>query len=322
MIEGMLTSLNDPYAAYLGRPQTELEQQTLSGRYGGIGASLERSPDDRYTLIPSLDGPAAEAGIAAGDILVRIGDLEIDPTLSEEFVLAELRGPIGSEVRLTMTRQSSPHETYTRRVTRQEYHLPSVRSYVAPDSATVGVLAIISFSQRTPSELEEEFDRLTNSGVRALVLDLRGNSGGLLASALHVADFFLSDGIIYFEVRKNTEFAASATVGQRGESIPLAVVLDGSTISAAELLAAALQGNHRAQLFGQPSFGKGAVQSVIELSDGSRLHVTSATWLTPSRAQIESFGIQPDFLTDPRLGDADPPLSMAVDSLRQQIGSR
>lgn len=318
MIEGMLLSLNDPYAAYLARPQTELERQTLSGRYGGIGASLGHSPDGRYMLIPYRDGPAARAGIAIGDVLVRVGDLIIAPSFSEDSVLAELRGPVGSTIRLELETASTPSQSYWRRLIRQEYQLPSVRGYLAPSGTPVGVLEIATFSERTPDELTEQFDLLRDAGMRALVLDLRGNSGGLLDAALHVADFFLSRGIIYFEVLQSTELAASASMGQPGESIPLAVIIDGSTISAAELLAGALQDNQRARLFGQPSFGKGAVQSVIELSDGSRLHVTSATWLTPNRSQIESHGIQPDFVTEPKLDGYDPALSLAVEFLLQQ----
>lgn len=315
MIEGMLLALEDPYAAFLPPPQRELEAQTLSGTFGGIGAYLARTQDGRPYLVPFEGSPAEAAGILPGDLLVQIDGLLVQPDTDQESLLAELRGDVGTWVELRLQRGLAPGPLHVVRVTREQYQVPSIVSFQSPDAPQVGILHISRFTERTAIELETQYTALLSSGCNALVLDLRENQGGLLDSAIKVTDFFLAEGIIYFEVRQLTELVASAKPGDSGETIPLAVVIDGSTISAAELVAGALQANDRATLFGSPSFGKGTVQTLFQLSDGSSLHVTSATWLTPDRREIEGHGIEPDIAFDPAVTDFPDAGSLAIASL-------
>jgi carboxyl-terminal processing protease len=169
-----------------------------------------------------------------------------------------------------------------------------------PDDPTIGVLAVASFSERTPDELEAAYAGLLERRASGFILDLRGNSGGLLDSGIAVSRFFLESGVVVIERgRGDDEEIHRATRPGEAADAPLAVLVDGGTASAAEIVAAALQANGRAPLIGTVTYGKGSVQLIFELSDGSSLHVTTARWLTPSGDEIDGAGLMPDIPLDP-----------------------
>jgi carboxyl-terminal processing protease len=313
MIRGMLQELDDPFTVYVEPATHELESDQLSGEYGGIGVLLTLDAQGRLRLVPSSGGPADRAGVREGDVLLAIDGVLVEHGTPLDVVSASLRGPEGSEVRLTLTSAGeSPREVA---VVREVIPLPSVAGYLLPDDPTVGVLAVTSFTERTPGEVLETYGDLRGRGVTGLILDLRGNSGGLLESGIEVARAFLESGVVMIE-RGRRGVQETVRVERPGEAsdLPLAVIVDGSTASAAEIVAAALQDNGRAPLIGVRTYGKGSVQLIFELGDGSSLHVTSARWLTPSGDQIDGAGLQPDLLVDPAAAapGSDPSLEAAL----------
>lgn len=325
MIQGMLQVLGDPYTAYVEPQAHELETDTLTGEYGGIGTYVSIDEAGLFHLVPFADGPAARAGVMEGDVLVAVDGQRIGPEATLEDVGTALRGLAGTSVRLLLAPRQEGEEEFELTITRETIPLPSATGYLLPDDPTMGVIVITVFSQKTPTEVQAAYDDLTGRGAEAIILDLRGNPGGLLDSAVEVARFFLESGIVVFqEERDGAEEVFQVQTPGAAAQVPLVVVADGSTASAAEILAAALQANGRAPVVGQPTYGKGSVQLIFDLSDGSSLHITNARWLTPDRQALDHAGLQPDVLVDPTssAGSGDPILAAAVQWLQAEREQR
>ncbi len=321
MIRGMLQVLGDPYTAYVEPQAHELETDTLAGEYGGIGTYVSIDEAGLFHLIPFAEGPAARAGVMEGDVLLAIDEQRLSPETTLEDVGTALRGLAGTPVRLLLAPRQQGGAEFELTITRETIPLPSATGYLLPDEPTIGVILISVFSQKTPTEVQAACDDLTGRGAQALILDLRGNPGGLLDSAVEVARFFLDAGTVVFQQeRDGVEQVFRVETPGAAARIPLVVVADGSTASAAEILAAALQANGRAPVVGQPTYGKGSVQLIFDLSDGSSLHITNARWLTPDRQALDGAGLQPDILVDPTsaAGSGDPILAAAVQWLEAE----
>lgn len=317
MIRGMVDTLDDPFTTLVDPAVHELQRDDLSGEYGGIGAIITRDESRLVHLAPFEDSPAERAGIEEGDTLHQVDDLVINVQTRLEEISAAIRGPLGSEVTLLVSKTEDSEDASEIRILRESIPLPSVTSYAHPDDPTVGVIAITIFSEKTPGEVEEHFSSLRQEGMTALVLDLRDNSGGLLDSAIEVARFFLDDGLILKEIQSEGKIVEhSAESPGEGASIPLSVLVNGGTASAAEIVAGALQANGRAALVGQKTFGKGSVQLVFELRDGSSLHVTSARWLTANGIALDQRGLKPDIPLDSEAETTDIILQKALEALR------
>jgi carboxyl-terminal processing protease len=314
MIHGLVERLADPFSSYVEPAEEELQQDQLAGEYGGVGAFLQRDEEGRVFLVPFEEGPAAQARVQEGDILLTVDGVAIEPQMSLDQVAAMVRGPVGTEVTLTLLRGQERLEIT---VIRQSIELPSVTWFAFPEDPEIGVLVVSRFSQRTPAEIGSAVQELVAQGTQALILDLRGNTGGLLDAAVRTADLFLTGGIIVIEQerdgRQSPHRAEQDDLLTEG-ALPLAVLVDGGTASAAEVVAAALKENGRARLFGTRTYGKGSVQIILPLSDGSSLHLTTARWLTPSGAQMDGRGIEPDQVPGDEDMDA---LAMAVRYLRE-----
>ncbi len=325
MIQGMLQVLGDPYTSYVEPQAHELESDTLAGEYGGIGTYVSIDEAGLVHLVPFADGPAARAGVMEGDVLLAIDGQRLGPESTLQDVGAALRGPAGSSVQLLLAPRQEGGVELEIAVTRETIALPSATGYLLPDDPTIGVIVVSVFSQRTPGEVRAAHDDLTGRGAMAIILDLRGNPGGLLDSAVDVARFFLETGIVVFQQeRDGTEQVFRVETPGAAIQIPLAVLADGSTASAAEIVAAALQANGRALVVGQPTYGKGSVQLIFNLSDGSSLHITNARWLTPDRQALDRAGLQPDILVDPAssAGSGDTILAAAVQRLQAEREQR
>lgn len=306
MIRGMVEKLGDPYTTYQEPASHEIQSDSLAGEYGGIGVQLSRDESGRYFMIPFEDGPAARAGIVEGDLLLAVEDLTLTPDTPQETVVAAIRGPIGTRVKLSVAPHGDVGLARDYMLERQAFSLPSVTSYLFPDENRVGVIKISLFSDKTPDELKTAFRDVTARGAQAIVLDLRGNNGGLLDSAIEVARFFLGDGIVMTDRgRGGDERTYRVLEAGEGSDIPLVAIVDSGTASAAEIVAAALQENQRAPLIGSKTFGKGSVQTVLELRDHSSLHVTSSRWFTPSKVALDGSGLEPDIPVDPGDGSVD-----------------
>ena len=291
-INGALALLDDPYTIFLEPQPGEIERDRMSGEYGGIGVELWYTDDGAVALSPNPDTPAEAAGLQSGDLLLAVdGDEVGDMTLDE--IRTRLRGEVDSTVTLTISRPPDPQFDLT--ITRAEIQIPSVTWRMLDQDSTIGYLHISSFSSRTPQEAATAVDSLLQDGATKLVLDLRGNGGGLIQPAVEVAGLFLDDETVLYEVRRGEEENSFATdPGGAAADVPLVVLIDNSTASAAEMVAGAIQVHERGPLIGEQSFGKGVVQLVYTLSDGSSLHVTFAVWLLPNHQPLPPDGLTPD----------------------------
>lgn len=313
-IRGMVESFNDPYTYFVEPQPRELERDELAGRFGGIGANIELTTTG-YILFPVPGLPAAEAGVQDGDLLLLVDDREIVVTMSLEEIATLVRGPIGSVVTLVVRRipaDGGDAEELTLPIKRAEMQTPSVQWRLLDDTAsgTVGLIIHTLFTERSADEMKQALEELNKQGATRYILDLRGNRGGLVSTAVAIADLWLDEGTIFIEKKADgTEVTQSATAGMMVDA-PLVVIVDGGSASAAEIVAGALQDHGRATLVGEKTFGKGSVQLIHELPDKSSLHVTNAQWLTPNRRPITGNGLEPDV---PIVVGSDPlPKAIAV----------
>ena len=295
MIHGMVGTIGDPHTIYVEPIAHELQKDELAGQYGGIGAYINRDEEGAVHLIPFQAGPAFEAGIHESDILLAIDGLEISVEMTLDEVISLVRGPIGTDVVLSLSRDSREDEIFQITLQRIAIDIPSVTSYIVPDHQEMGVLVITRFSDKTASEVATAFDKLYSEGIQGLILDLRGNSGGILDAAIEVSKFFLNEGIVLIDRQAigQDEIFRNDTSG-KGAQIPMVVLVDGGTASAAEVVAAAIESYGRAPLIGTRTYGKGSVQSILTIQDGSSLHITVARWLTPDGQSLDGVGLLPD----------------------------
>lgn len=318
MIHGMMEVLPDPYSKYVEPAIHEIQTDDLAGEYAGIGAEISKGDQGKFYLVPIEGGPAEAAGILEGDVLHAIDGVPISKDTALESVITRIRGTEGSVIRLTVTPRDPQQTNLEFEVTRAIIPLPSVMHYLLPEEQWVGVITIRRFSEKTPGELEKAYQNLNNRGAKSIILDLRDNSGGLLEASIESSRLFLEGGLVIVEERSGLE-SQLFYVHEKGlaSEIPMVVLVNAGTASAAEVVAASLKDNGRAPLIGETTFGKGSVQVILELSDGSSLHVTSARWLTPNGKVIESIGLIPDIIVEQIDSSADNGIAVAVKWLRE-----
>ena len=293
LIRGAMASLNDPYTVFLEPVVTQEEQITLRGNFGGIGATITRNEAGEAVLTPIPGNPAAEAGIVDGHILLAVDGVAIAASLSTAEIAQMVRGEKGTTVLLTV-RHPNETEPTDIPIVRGDILVPSVIARLLPDAPTIGYIHLTRFSGESTREMEDALNSLKGQGATALILDLRHNGGGLVETAVEIADLFIASGdLLYQESKRDGERTYRATPSALVPDWPLVVLVDGSTASAAEIVAGAVQDSGRAPLLGSRTFGKGSVQLIYNLSDGSSIHVTSARWYTPNRHQIDQQGLAP-----------------------------
>ena len=299
-IESMLAQLGDPYTRLLRPDDYTALKNSTSGNLSGVGLQLGPDEDGNgVVVISALEGsPAGEAEITSGTRLLSVDGRPV-MDLGLEGTVSALRGDVGSQVVLTF--ENSNGETSELTLERRSVDLRPVRTRrLRSGSHTLGYLRITQFSDGVPEQVKEALTELQNKDIEGLVLDLRNNSGGLVSAGLAVADDFLAGGAIV-ETRNregiNDTIQASLQTVYDG---PMVTLVNGGTASASEILAGALQDNDRATLLGGQTFGKGLIQTLTNLSDGSGLAVTVAGYVTPSGRDIQGEGIAPDrVLSDP-----------------------
>ena len=318
MIHGMMEVLPDPYSKYVEPAIHEIQTDDLAGEYAGIGAEISKGDQGKFYLVPIEGGPAEAAGILEGDVLLAIDGVPISKDTVLESVITRIRGTEGSVIRLTVAPRDPQQTNLEFEVTRAIIPLPSVMHYLLPEEQWVGVITIRRFSEKTPGELEKAYQNLYNRGAKSIILDLRDNSGGLLEASIESSRLFLEGGLVIVEERSGLE-SQLFYVHEKGlaSEIPMVVLVNAGTASAAEIVAASLKDNGRAPLIGETTFGKGSVQVILELSDGSSLHVTSARWLTPNGKVIDSIGLIPDIIVEQIDSSADNGIAVAVKWLRE-----
>jgi carboxyl-terminal processing protease len=298
-IDGMLNELRDPYTGFLDARDLRGLNEATTGNYAGIGAQIEVRSGAIVVIGPLPETPAERAGILAGDRIVEVNGTSTERFTQDDAVRA-LRGPEGTQVTLKVARAgASDFLNYT--LTRARIHSRSVRLALML-SDRVGYVELNPFSQSSADEMAAAVDSLKGAGMRALVLDLRYNPGGLLDEGIAVADLFLNPGQDIVATRgraaRSTRTFADAAP-QRYADVPLVVLVNGYSASASEIVAGALQDHDRALLIGTPTFGKGLVQTVFRLGNDAALKLTTARWYTPSGRSIQRpsrNGFEPDDL--------------------------
>ena len=296
-IRGALAELNDPYTIFIEPPAREQERETLRGNFGGVGITISRIESGEVLIQPIDGNPAAAAGIELDDILLAVDGVTINAEMPLDEVGQLIRGEKGTEVILTVRHQGND-ESVDVTIVRDDILIPSVSYRLLRENESIGYIQLIRFTGESNGEIETAIGELIDSGASELILDLRGNGGGLLDAAVDVADHFLVDGDILIQRSRNAdEQVYEADENAVAGDVPLIILIDGGTASAAEIVAGALADRDRATLIGAShSFGKGSVQLVYDLSDGSSIHVTSSRWFTPDGNQLDQQGLMPEIL--------------------------
>ena len=291
-IKGMMQSL-DPHSSFMTKEEHEDLLISTEGSFSGIGIEITIKDNILTVVSPIEDTPAYEAGIKAGDKIVKIGDKLTNDMTSTDAV-KYIRGPKGTEVELTISREGVD-KPLVFKMTRDVIPLHSVKS--SQLDYDIGYVRISNFQGRTADDLVIALDRLEDAHkLKGLILDLRNNPGGLLDQAIKVSDEFLDSGLIVSTKGriKDQDIEESARKNKKERNYPIIVLVNGGSASASEIVAGALQDNKRALILGTTTFGKGSVQTVLPLSDGSGLRLTTARYYTPSGRSIQLSGISPD----------------------------
>ena len=292
-LKGMAEAVGDPYTTYLVNDETAQLDETVNGSFGGIGAEL-KSDQSRVVISTTMEGsPSQQVGLQTDDVITKVdGEDMTGKTISE--VVKKVRGEVGTDVVLTIERAGTSLEV---KLTRASIAINTVKAELDKEDATIGHIRITSFAKNTAQELEKAVKDLTSKGAKSFVFDVRYNPGGLLDQAYKVANMFLKDGepIVQVEDRFGEKkiYKASSDIGTFKITQPYVLLVNEGSASASEILAAALKEGAGAQIVGTKTYGKGTVQSVIDIADNSELKYTNAKWLTPKGNWIHKEGVTP-----------------------------
>lgn len=314
-IGGVVDSLNDPYTSFLSTDDFKELTDETSGQFGGVGIIVTLKNQKVTVISPIYDSPADRAGIRAGDVIFRVNSTDIDDgELNKALKL--LKGEIGQTVEIEVMRPRG--NTTHKFLFRRELVKNSSIIYSGMTESGIGYIRVRNFSSSTEQDIAKELRKMQKSNLRGLVLDLRSNAGGLLSAGINTANLFLDSGTILSTRSRDGDkniYLADAQV--HFKNFPIVVLIDGGTASAAEIVAAALKDNQRALLVGQKSFGKGCVQTVKPLSDGTAISLTTAWYYTPSGKCIHDQGIDPDIIVESPLIDDQKAADSMMGTLRQ-----
>lgn len=313
-LKGMVGVLNDPYSSYLDNQDFEALSTMTEGHFGGVGMVMGLRKDNQFVVVsPIEDTPAYKAGIKAGDILLKIDGEDLSGQSLNE-VVKKIRGQDGSQVTLTLKRGSEEAKDIT--VTRSDIKLKSV--YGRMDGDGIGYIRVTNFNEDTDKDFGAKLQELRDQGMKALVLDLRDNPGGLLESGVGVARYLVPKGPIVSVTDKdgNTQTESSSL---EKVDFPLAVLVNHGTASAAEIVSGAIQDTGSGKLFGVKTYGKGVVQNIFLLSNQTAVKLTVARYYTPSGRSIDKVGITPDEVVEATGEEGANQLQAAEIYLRQQL---
>jgi carboxyl-terminal processing protease len=316
-VRGAVAALGDPYTWFADPEEAALIKEQAEGRYYGIGAVVNENEAGHVVIVHPFPGsPAAESGLLPGDVILEVEGTETQGLSLEESV-SLIRGPAGTSVHLLVQRQDV-EEPFEVDVVRAEIEIPVVEYELLDDG--IAYLKINNFHAPAPDQVHEALVALLAQEPKGLVIDLRDDPGGLLTASVDVASEFIAEGVIVTERGSNgLEEEHVARGGGLAAEMPLVVLVNGGSASASEIVAGAIRDHGRGILIGEATLGKGAVQSPLDLSDGSHLRLTIAQWFTPNGQLIEGEGLAPDIeiaLTEEDLAEArDPQLDRAISYL-------
>lgn len=332
-VREMLEKLDDPYTRFMNPEEFKNMQIDTSGELTGVGIQISQEEETKKLVVvsPIEDTPAFEAGILAKDYIIEI-DGQSTEGMDVNQAVQLIRGPVGTEVTLTILRGD---RTIEFPIKRQRIEIHPVRYSYQQENGGVGYIRLTQFSARAAKEMREAIEDLESRDVSGYILDLRSNPGGLLYASVEIARMWLPKGTIVSTVNRQGERDRQRANSRNLTDKPLVVMVDGGSASASEILSGALQDNKRALVVGTQTFGKGLVQSVRPLGDGSGLAVTIAKYLTPSGRDINKSGIEPDVTVElteeqkqllrrdrAKIGTTeDPQYAMALDVLDREIAA-
>ncbi|MFJ7928354.1 S41 family peptidase [Peribacillus sp. NPDC096448] len=290
-INGMIESLDDPYSAYMDKKEASSFHESISSSFEGIGAEIQEQDGQIMVVSPIKGSPAEKAGVKPNDIILSVDGKSVEGLSSSEAVL-KIRGEKGTKVDLSISRagESEPIELTIKRDT-----IPIETVYAEMLDDGVAKIQVTSFSEHTVQELKTALEEMSKKDMKGLVLDLRGNPGGLLEQAIEMASLFIPNGKVVLQVEDRSGKKEVYKSENDGElKIPVVVLIDDGSASASEIVAAAVSESADIPLIGVKSFGKGTVQTAQDFKDGSNFKYTAAKWLTPEGNWIHKKGIKPD----------------------------
>ena len=292
-LKGMAEATGDPYTNYLVNDETAAIDETMTGSFGGIGAEL-RSENNRVIISNTREGtPAQKIGLQENDAILKVDGEDMEGK-SISYVVSKVRGEVGTDVTLTIQRGTQELEV---KITRAKIAIETVKGTVDSTDATIGHVQINSFAKNTAKEVEKAVTDLREKGVKKFIFDVRYNPGGLLDQAIMIANMFVEEGKTILNVENRDgqikTYKASKDYGTFKITEPYVLLVNEGSASASEILAAALKESADAQLIGKKTYGKGTVQSVIEVGENAELKYTIAKWLTPNKTWIHKTGIEP-----------------------------
>ena len=292
-LKGMAEATGDPYTNYLVNDETAAIDETMTGSFGGIGAEL-RSENNRVIISNTREGtPAQKIGLQENDAILKVNGEDMEGK-SISYVVSKVRGEVGTDVTLTIQRGTQELEV---KITRAKIAIETVKGTVDSTDVTIGHVQINSFAKNTAKEVEKAVTDLREKGVKKFIFDVRYNPGGLLDQAIMIANMFVEEGKTILNVENRDgqikSYKASKDYGTFKITEPYVLLVNEGSASAAEILAAALKESADAQLIGKKTYGKGTVQSVIEVGENAELKYTIAKWLTPNKTWIHKTGIEP-----------------------------
>lgn len=326
MLKGMMSALNDPYSTYYTKEEYDALMETTNGIYYGIGATVSQNVNTGVITIvkPFVDGPAYKAGVLPGDILYKVEDEEVTG-VDLTKVVNKMKGAENTKVRVTVIRENE-NDPIEITITRGKIEIPTIEHEMLEDK--IGYISILEFDKITVDQYMDAIADLESQGMKGLVIDLRDNPGGLYDSAVQMLDRVIGKGLLVYTETKDGTRAEENAITKEELKVPLAVIVNGNSASASEIFAGAIQDYEKGTIVGTQSFGKGIVQSLFPLFDGSAVKVTVSNYFTPKGRSIHKTGITPDVVVELKdelkqkvviAHEEDNQLQKAIEVVKKQI---
>lgn len=289
-ITAMMSYLDETYSTHLTEADTDALMDNLVGEYEGIGISV----GSNLTIMEVFkDSPAEKAGLKANDVVIKLDGTDVTKKSSSELA-SMIKGNSNKTINITVMRNKEEIEF---EVTRSNINIPSVYSEIV-EKTNIGYMYITTFSNTTYDQFSKQLSELEKSGINSLIIDLRNNSGGYLISAKQISSLFLENGKVIYSLEDKSGKTSYKDETKEHREYPIVVIVNGSSASAAEILAAALHDSYGATIVGHKSYGKGKVQQTKSLKNGSMIKYTSAKWLRPNGECVDGIGIEPDYAAE------------------------